>query len=156
MKIEFSWGALFAGFVCGVLGVGFAALGHPPFSLGEAAFLAAFLVIMSAFWGFEWGLVFLLLQAACVMAFRDAQFSALLLVCVALVWYVGVTLLAARGSQVLMGISAGLLFFGLLLERMPSFSLQTWIAFVGILLLEVSGMYLAGNSMRGRWFSPYA
>lgn len=118
--------------------------------------LAALFVVFGAMGGFEWGFCCLVLQALVALLFRDATFSAYVLFTVACVWYVGVTLLAVHGSRVLMGIAAGVLFIGLLLERIPTFSFQQWLLFSAFFLLEVSVMYLAGNMMRGRWFSPYA
>lgn len=133
-----------------------ATLGHPPFAFIEAFFLAALVVILSAMGGFEWGFAYLILQAAVAGTMRGAWESAMWLVIIACVWYVGATLLAVRGSRVLMGIAAGALFVGLLLERAATFTLQQWVVFLALLLLEVSGMYLAGNALKGRWFSPYA
>jgi hypothetical protein len=75
---------------------------------------------------------------------------------VAVLWYGAVTVLAAHGSRVLMGIAAGVLFAGLMLERMPLFSWREWVIFIACVIVEVSGMYLAGNVLKGRWFSPYA
>lgn len=133
-----------------------AATGHPPYSFLEAFILAALFVVFGAMGGFEWGFCCLVLQAAIAFFFRDAVDSAVLLLGVACIWYVGVTLLAVHGSRVLMGISAGILFAGLLLERIPTFTLQHWFLFFALFLFEVSSMYLAGNMLRGRWFSPYA
>lgn len=133
-----------------------ASLGHPPYAPSEAFIFAACLVILSAMGGFEWGFLCLVVQALVAGVFREAWDSALWLTVIAFAWYVGATLLAVRGSRVLMGIAAGALFGGLLLERMSTFSLQEWITFAALLLLEVSGMYLAGNIVKGRWFSPYA
>lgn len=133
-----------------------AVTGHPPFSFVEAYFLAALFVVLGAMGGFEWGFCCLVLQALVALLFRDASFSAYTLFIVACVWYAGVMLLAVHGSRVLMGISAGVLFVGLLLERIPTFSFQQWLLFSALFLLEVSMMYLASNMMRGRWFSPYA
>lgn len=138
------------------IGLGEAAFGHPPYAFGEAFLLAAVIVLLSAIGGFEWGFVSLLLQALVAGIFRDAWGSAGWLVAVGCVWYVGVTLLAVRGSRVLMGIAAGALFGGLLLERIMTYSFQEWLIFFALLLLEISGMYMAGNIVKGRWFSPYA
>jgi hypothetical protein len=153
---KISFPALGVGVCVLMFALGGVALGHPPYALGEAFFLAAFLVILSAVGGFEWGFVCLVLQAVITGVFRDAWGSAGLLICIAGIWYIGATLLVVRGSRVLMGIAAGVLFTGLLAERIPSFSVQEWLVFSALLLLEVSGMYLAGNVLRGRWFSPYA
>ncbi len=134
----------------------FASAGHPPYTFFEAYVLAALFVMLSAMGGFEWGFVGLCLQAAIAWFVRDAFTSALCLLVVACLWYVGVTFLAVRGSRVLMGIAAGVLFAGLLLERIPSFGLQQWLLFLALFLLEISSMYVLGNVLRGRWFSPYA
>lgn len=154
--MKFSLPAVFVGI--GMLGVSLvqAVTGHPPFGFFEAYLLAALFVMLGAMGGFEWGFYCLVLQAVVTFLFRDAFFSASILFIVACAWYVGVTLLAVHGSRVLIGISAGILFIGLLLERIPTFSLQQWVLFFALFLLEVSMMYLAGNMMRGRWFSPYA
>lgn len=130
--------------------------GHPPYTIAEAAIFAALLVTISAMGGFEWGLVCLLLQAFMAWFLRDAVFSAFIITVVALGWYGGVILLAAHGSRVLMGIASAMLFAGLLLERMPTFGVKEWMIFFACFLLEISGMYFAGNVLRGRWFSPYA
>jgi hypothetical protein len=132
-----------------------AAVGHPPFAFVEAFLLAAIVMLISAVGGFEWGLTSLMLQALAAGILRDAWGSVAWLVVVACVWYVGATLLAVRGSRVLMGIAAGALFAGLLLERFPTFTFQQWLFFFALLFLEISGMYLAGNAVKGRWFSPY-
>lgn len=154
--MKFSFPAVFVG--VGMLGVSLfqAVTGHPPFSFFEAYLLAALFVVLGAMGGFEWGFCCLVLQAFVALLFRDATFSAYILLVVASVWYIGVILLAVHGSRVLMGISAGVLFIGLLLERIPTFSFQQWLLFSALFLLEVSMMYLASNVMRGRWFSPYA
>lgn len=133
-----------------------AVTGHPPFTFFEAFILAALFVVLGAIGGFEWAFFCLIVQALVAFVLRDATSSAFWLFCIACMWYVGVTLLAVHGSRVLMGISAGVLFVGLLIERVPTFSLAEWMVFIGLLLLEVSLMYLAGNALRGRWFSPYA
>ena len=133
-----------------------ATLGHPPYAFIEAFFLAAGLVMLSAMGGFEWGFACLLFQALVAGIFREAWESAMWLGIIACVWYAGSTLLAARGSRVLMGIAAGVLFAGLLAERIGTLTLQQWLIYIALFLLEVSGLYLAGNVLRGRWFSPYA
>lgn len=133
-----------------------AAEGHPPYAFFEAFFLAAIIMLVSAVGGFEWGFASLALQALVAGFLRDTWGSAAWLVAVACIWYVGATLLAVRGSRVLMGIAAGALFVGLLIERLSTFSPQEWLAFFALLLLETSGMYLVGNVVKGRWFSPYA
>lgn len=154
--MKFSFPAVFVG--VGMLGISLfqVVTGHPPLSFLEAYFLAALFVVLGAMGGFEWGFCCLVLQALVTFFFRDAAFSAFVLLIVACVWYVGVILLAVHGSRVLMGIAAGVLFIGLLLERIPTFSFQQWLLFSALFLLEVSMMYLASNVMRGRWFSPYA
>lgn len=154
--MKFSFSAVFVGMCTLVLTLVQAATGHPPYGFFEAFVLAALLVVLGAMGGFEWGLVCLTLQAFVAFVFRDASVSAAVLFVVAGVWYVGVTLLAVHGSRVLMGIAAGVLFAGLLLERIPTFTLSQWLLFLALFLLEVSSMYLAGNTLRGRWFSPYA
>lgn len=151
-----SFSAIIVGMLMLGVGMSGAAFGHPPYTFLEAFALAALMMLLSAVGGFEWGLVCLVLQAGITALLRDAWGSAGWLVVVGCVWYVGVTLLAVRGSRVLMGIAAGALFAGLLLERMPTFTLREWVVCVALLLLEVSGMYMAGSMVKGRWFSPYA
>lgn len=133
-----------------------ATTGHPPFALLEAFFLAAIVVILSALGGFEWGFMHLVLLGLTAGVLRGAWESAFGLFVIAGAWYVGATLLAARGSRALMGIAAGALFVGLVFERMTGFTTHQWVVFFALLFLEVSGMYLAGNVLKGRWFSPYA
>ena len=133
-----------------------AAAGHPPYAFFEAFLLAALIVVLSAMGGFEWGFACLVLMAAVAGVFREAWGPATWLLVIACVWYAGATLLAARGSRVLMGIAAGALFAGLVGTQLFTFSLRDWLVFLALLLLEVSGMYLAGNALKGRWFSPYA
>lgn len=154
--MKFSFPAVFVG--VGMLGVSLfqAVTGHPPFSFLEAYLLAALFVVLGAMGGFEWGFCCLALQALVALFFRDAVFSSYVLLIVSSVWYIGVILLAVHGSRVLMGIAAGVLFVGLLLERIPTFSFPQWLLFFALFFLEVSTMYLASNVMRGRWFSPYA
>ncbi|NBS67890.1 hypothetical protein EBT31_03110 [bacterium] len=132
------------------------ATGHPPHTFAEAIFLSSLLVMISAMGGFEWGLICLLLHALVAWWIRDAVVSAAIMSVVAVLWYGAVTVLAAHGSRVLMGIAAGVLFAGLMLERMPLFSWREWVIFIACVIVEVSGMYLAGNVLKGRWFSPYA
>ncbi len=133
-----------------------ASMGHPPYAWGEAFFLAALIVMLSAVGGFEWGFACLAVQVAVTGLFRQAWESAFWLGLIACLWYTGAILIAARGSRALMGIAAGVLFAGLLLERMATFTPRDWLLFFALLLLEISGMYLAGNALKGRWFSPYA
>lgn len=154
--MKFSFPAVLVGVGMLALSILQAATGHPPYSFLEAYVLAALFVVLGAMGGFEWGFCCLVLQAAIAFLFRDAVYSASWLLVVACIWYVGVTLLAVHGSRVLMGIAAGILFAGLLIERIPTFTFQHWLLFFALFLLEVSSMYLAGNVLRGRWFSPYA
>ncbi len=154
--MKFSFPAVLVGGGMLVLSLFQAAIGHPPYSFLEAYLLAALFVVFGALGGFEWGFCCLVLQAALAFFFRDAVYSASWLLVVACVWYVGVTLLAVHGSRVLMGIAAGVLFAGLLIERIPTFTLQFWLLFFALFFLEVSSMYLVGHVLRGRWFFPYA
>ena len=132
------------------------AAGNPPYSFGEAIFFSSMFVVISTVGGFEWGFMSILVHALCAWVLRDAGTSAAMLAIVGGAWYVAVTLLAAHGSRVLMGIASGVLFAGLVLERMPYFSWREWMIFFACFFLQVSGMYFAGNAVKGRWFSPYA
>lgn len=154
MKIPFS--AIGVGIVFLGISLFQVAFGYPPYPFFLAFLIAALCVVLSAMGGFEWGLGCMFLQVCVAWFFRDAFISGLMLFFVAWAWYISVTLLAVHGSRVLMGIASGMLFVGLLIERIPTFTFQQWILFFALFLLEVSGMYLAGNVLRGRWFSPYA
>ncbi len=132
------------------------AWGHPPYTLFFAFFFASFVALWSAIGGFSWGFLAILLQGCVAFMLRHDVEAAVYLSILSFVWYAGVTLLAAQGSRVLMGISSALLFVGLLLPRMGLFSWETWIL-VGILALcEGGSMYFLGNMFRGKWFAPYA
>ena len=127
-----------------------AVTGRPPLSLFEAMLFAFAIVLVSARGGFSWGLMCLLAFASSILFLQGSWRIAFWYAVLGVLWYVGATFLAARGSRVLMGLSTGMLFFGMTISHVPSLSFRGVLFYIGLLCLAISGTYFFGIAERAR------
>lgn len=126
------------------------AWGHPPFAFFDAYLFSIMLMLLSMAVGSEWGLCTLLFIAIFSYILRDIPISAAIISLTALVWYGVTTFWVARDSRVLMSLATGWLFFGLLLERMKTFSWSDWRLFCLMLMCNMCSVYFFAHVLNKR------